>query len=581
MSAVHEYFHSAWVCDFEFHQPKGEIPSPICMSAVELRTGEERNVWFPGADVARCPLPLGRRHLFLAYYASAELGCFLALGWAFPRSVIDLYFEFRCSTNGLRVPAGSGLLGACTYHGINAMPASVKSVNQSLAIRGGPYSDGERAALQKYCLEDVRATAELFRRMRIPFGEALHRGRYCSALAIMEHNGIPLDAPLLERLRAHWGGIQAGIIRRVDPLGEVYQDGSFRVDRFASFLRRRSIAWPLLPSGQLQLDDQAFRDGARSHPADIGPIRELRQTLGKMRLNRLPVGSDGRNRCLLSPFRSRTGRNQPSNSKFIFGPSTWLRSLIRPDPGRALAYIDWSQQEFAIAGALSGDAAMCSAYTSGDPYLTFAKQAGAVPPDATKQTHPHERGQFKVCALAVQYGMGDRSLSVQLGGDRLDALHLLRLHREAYPTYWAWSQGAVESAALTGQLSTVFGWQLRVGVDPNPRSLANFPCQANGAEILRLACCLIVERGVRLLAPIHDAVLIEADAEDIDEAVRTTQTAMQDAGRIVLDGFDLRTDADVVRYPERYSDGRGREFFRAICGLIPGGSADVNPHHTG
>ena len=82
----------------------------------------------------------------------------------------------------------------------------------------------------------------------------------------------------------------------------------------------------------------------------------------------LAVGADGRNRCLLSPFRSITSRNQPSNAHFIFGPSCWLRSLIQPEPGRAVAYVDWSQQEFGIAAALSGDTAMMEAYTSGDPY---------------------------------------------------------------------------------------------------------------------------------------------------------------------------------------------------------------------
>ena len=40
---------------------------------------------------------------------------------------------------------------------------------------------------------------------------------------------------------------------------------------------------------------------------------------------------------------------------------------------------DFSQQEFAIAAALSGDEKMQAAYRSGDPYLSFARQAGAVP----------------------------------------------------------------------------------------------------------------------------------------------------------------------------------------------------------
>jgi hypothetical protein len=40
------------------------------------------------------------------------------------------------------------------------------------------------------------------------------------------------------------------------------------------------------------------------------------------------------------------------------------------------------------------------AYASGDPYLAFAKQAGAVPPDATKHSHKAARDQFKACASA-------------------------------------------------------------------------------------------------------------------------------------------------------------------------------------
>jgi DNA polymerase I-like protein with 3'-5' exonuclease and polymerase domains len=85
----------------------------------------------------------------------------------------------------------------------------------------------------------------------------------------------------------------------------------------------------------------------------------------------------------------------------------WLRGLILPEEGCGLAYIDWEQQEFGIAAALSGDANMLEAYDSGDPYLAFAKQAGAAPPNATKASHGTLREQFKACALAVQYGMGD------------------------------------------------------------------------------------------------------------------------------------------------------------------------------
>src|SRR3981189_3271504 len=134
---------------------------------------------------------------------------------------------------------------------------------------------------------------------------------------------------------------------------------------------------------------------ARIYPA-VTPLREVRSALSELRLSDLAVGWDGRNRTILSAFRARTGRNQPSNSRFIFGPSVWLRGLIKPEPGQFLAYCDWSGQEYGIAAGLSKDDRMMTDYASGDPYLGFAKRIGVVPPDATKKTHHEERERFKV-----------------------------------------------------------------------------------------------------------------------------------------------------------------------------------------
>lgn len=87
---------------------------------------------------------------------------------------------------------------------------------------------------------------------------------------------------------------------------------------------------------------------------------------------------------------------------------------------------------------------------------------------------------------------------------------------------------------LRGELHTVFGWRVRTGPDVNPRMLANFPMQANGAEMLRLACIFASERGIAVCAPVHDAILIEAPAWQIDDAVRETQRAMSDASAAAL-----------------------------------------------
>ena len=232
----------------------------------------------------------------------------------------------------------------------------------------------------------------------------------------------------------------------------------------------------------------------------MAELRELRHSLCELKLEKLAVGSDGRNRCLLSPFSSRSSRNQPSNNRFIFGPSVWLRGLIRPAAGMAVAYIDWAQQELGIAAALSNDPAMLEAYRSSDPYLAFAKQAGAVPQTATKQSHPDQRAQFKICSFRVQYGMSEVGLAQALGKPVAHARNLLRMHRETYPRFWHWSQEQVDVAMLRGHIETVFGWRLHTATESNPRSLANFPMQAHGAELLRLACCAATEDGVRICA---------------------------------------------------------------------------------
>src|SRR5262249_28450113 len=275
----------------------------------------------------------------------------------------------------------------------------------------------------------------------------------------------------------------------------------------------------------------------------------------------------------LSAFRSRTGRNQPSNTKYIFGPSVWLRSLIKPPRGYGAAYIDWSQQEFGIAAALSGDHAMQAAYLSGDPYLTFAKQAGAVPEDATKETHGPTRELFKQCVLAVQYGMEAESLAARIGRPPVMARDLLRAHRETYRKFWQWSDAAVDHAMLTSALHTVFGWRIHVDEIPNPRSLRNFPMQANGAEMLRLACCLATERGIEVCAPVHDAVLICAPLDQLENDIAGMRAAMAEASKIVLAGFELRTDAMRIQHPARYQDLRGTAMWDRVIKLIATRSA--------
>lgn len=565
-----------YLVDFEFHPLsgiEGNIPDPVCMVVRNYETGATHHYW---RDELRmmpaAPFPVGKQALMVAYFASAEMDCFRALDWPLPENILDLYVEFRCFTNGKPLAHGRGLIGALLYFGLPTMACQAKDQMRELILTCGPWSIQQKEDILQYCEADVTPLAGLLKAIwdELDWPRALLRGDYMRAVSHMEHVGVPLDAQLHECLISQWDELQDHLIAEVDQCYGIYEGRSFRVKKFECYLSEQDIPWPRLPSGGLDLQDQTFRDMARSYP-QIGPLHQLRYSLSQLRLSSLTIGSDGRNRCLISPFSAKTGRNQPSNSRFIFGPSVWLRGLIKPEKGYGLAYIDYSQQEFGIAAALSGDKAMQQAYMSGDPYLSFAKQAGAVPPEATKHSHSAEREQFKACVLAVQYGMGEASLALRINQPIARARQLLAMHRQTYPVFWKWSDNAVDQAALGGKLWSVFGWNIHVGEDFNNRSLRNFPMQANGAEMLRLACIYITEADIRICAPVHDALLIEAPLAKLDTHIRRAQALMAQASRDVLDGFELRSDVKVIEYPYRYMDERGATMWDTVMRI----SADL------
>lgn len=197
---------------------------------------------------------------------------------------------------------------------------------------------------------------------------------------------MPADLTTAERLQHAWPRLRERVLEIVDRDFGFLECGRLRLDRFESWLAHRGIAWPRSSAGGLCWDDETFRDMARAYP-EIRPLRELRALQCDFDPRALALGRDGRNRVQLRPFATRTGRNAPSAKTSVMAQAAWVRHLVCPAPGTGLALIDWCQQEFGIAAALSGDTAMQKAYTSGDPYLALAIIAGAAPADATAATH--------------------------------------------------------------------------------------------------------------------------------------------------------------------------------------------------
>jgi hypothetical protein len=62
-------------------------------------------------------------------------------------------------------------------------------------------------------------------------------------------------------------------------------------------------------------------------------------------------------------------------------------------------------------------------------------------------------------------------------------------------------------------------------------------------------------------------VLIEGPAREIEEVVAQTRAAMAEASRVVLAGFEIGTDAKIVRWPDRYVDEAGEDFWATVLRL--------------
>jgi len=316
-------FREVWCVDFEFGSAPGGLPIPRCLVAYEWHSRQTHRVWEDELyRLGQPPYSMTSDCLFVAFYASAEFGCHLALGWPLPNRVLDLYVEFRNFTNGLPTFCGRGLLGALSYYGLDGIDALEKKEMVELALRGGPWTADEKVALLAYCESDVMALDQLLTKMgpQLDMPRALLRGRSMIAAAKIEQNGTPIDTHALSLLCAHWHRIQESLIAKIDRDYDVFEGRTFKMAKFEQYLADRDMPWPRLPSGALDLKDDTFQDMAKTYPT-LHSLRELRAAFSQMRLLGLAwVQTGGTARSFQ---RSRPGlgeTNQATRNSFLGRP---------------------------------------------------------------------------------------------------------------------------------------------------------------------------------------------------------------------------------------------------------------------
>jgi hypothetical protein len=580
-------FREVWIVDTEFYPGpglsnggvEGDLLTPLCLVALELRSGRLVRLWqhelgpFP-------PYRLDNDALLAGYMLAAEFGFHIARGWGEPACALDAYVEFRHYVNEGTVKSGDrdkgffGIGGALRYFCEDEIDLARKEGMRDRILQGPPFNTQEQQDILNYCEDDVRALARLFPHI-VPtirsLPQAMLRAKFQWAMVQQERRGVPLDGSLLTRIRQHWQGMRVDLVAKLDrPFGcyEI-EDGvaHWRDQKFMDYLRRHRMSWPTLPSGDLDTKDQTFREMAGKYP-HIEPLRELRYSLSKLKLNDLAVGGDSRGRTPLWAYGTKTGRCAPSNSKYIFGPAKWLRFLITPPPGRVVVHRDYKQQEPRIAAIVSGDKALLEACESEDLYLDIAQQLGFLRESMNAAERKGVRTLFKTVTLGILYGLAARSLATRAGISISEAAEILARLRARFRVFEDYVRSVLDHAGLNLELCTPFGWYLQCPSGTNPRTLRNFPIQSTGSEILHVACILAERRGIELVAPIHDALLAEGPLDRAEELSAELDRLMGDAAAVVLRGYRLPTDSQIVRPGERYFDERGEAMWNTVAELL-------------
>ena len=257
------------------------------------------------------------------------------------------------------------------------------------------------------------------------------------------------------------------------------------------------------------------------------------------------VGSDGFARPYMGIYTAQSSRSQPKASSFIPLKSAWMRYLVYPPKGYAMASIDWASQEYLLSAILSKDPNMIKAYDSGDVYLAFLKDCKAVPKNATKKTHGKERNMAKPIILGQQYDLTKYGLATQLTEatgkvtTEEEAQEWIDKHKEAYSVLWEWKNRIKLNYELVGRLKLPDGFYIW-GDNKNFRSVGNFPTQGLAACIMRKAVQLAQDKGLKVTYTLHDALYILDKKENIKKSIIDLAECMDEAFRFYFTGKEKR-----------------------------------------
>ena len=420
-----------------------------------------------------------------------------------------------------------------------------------LAPQNGKYEAPENAAaLLQQTLSDERALDEqemtkLYREIELPL---------LSTLYDMERDGFLVDCDELNRLGAQYDQQIAELKDEIFSLCGVapfnlnspQQLGSVLFDTLGLPAKKKTARG-------YSTDAETLNELAELHPAVdkillYRQVAKLKSTYidGLLRL----TGRDGRIHTWFDQTIAATGRISSSEPNLQNIPVRTpmgreiRRAFIAP-AGSVLVDADYSQIELRLLAHLSGDEAMCEAFTLGqDIHARTAAEVYGVPLD---EVTPQMRSSAKAVNFGIVYGISDFGLASNLHISRKEAAEFISRYFARYPAIHRFMDACVSQGKAEGYSVTMYGRRRPLPELSSPnynrrqfgeRAAMNTPVQGAAADIIKIAMNAVHDElkasglTAKLILQVHDELIVEAPEEEREQVETLLRRCMENAASL-------------------------------------------------
>ncbi len=270
------------------------------------------------------------------------------------------------------------------------------------------------------------------------------------------------------------------------------------------------------------------------------------------------AGEDGRIHTVFTQTVTQTGRISSVEPNLQNIPvrtplGRELRKAFIAADNCYLADADYSQIELRLMAHISGDKALTDTFLSGEDIHTMtASEVFSIP---KKMVTDDMRRKAKAVNFGILYGIGDYTLSQDIGVSRKQAHQYIENYLAAYPDVKEYITKTIAQAKESGYVTTLFGRRRYVPeINASNKMTAAFgervamntPIQGTAADLIKIAMIRVFNRlkesgmSSRLILQIHDELIVEAPEDEIQQAAKILKEEMENAYK-----FNVPVTADV------------------------------------